>query len=295
MNFRHFFTTNKWWGKIIGCILGYLMAGSAGALFGILIGNFFDRGLAEHFSRPHWSFYSEKRAAVRKVFFQATFMVMGHVAKADGRVSEEEIQVARQLMIEMGLTKEQQEEAKKFFNEGKASDFDLARALNNLQTTCNLNPELLKLFMDIQYRAAKAGGFTEPKLKALDVIFRRMGFAPLREQYRFYEDFAGAYAQNRANQYGQNGQANNNYRRQQHYQYYQQRPQDSLMQAFAILEVKPNATKQEVKKAYRRLISLNHPDKLIAQGLPEAMIKMANEKTQKITKAYEQICTAKGW
>ncbi len=50
-----------------------------------------------------------------------------------------------------------------------------------------------------------------------------------------------------------------------------------------------------MKRAYRRLISRNHPDKLIAQGLPEEMIKIANDKTQKITKAYEQICTSKGW
>ncbi len=55
------------------------------------------------------------------------------------------------------------------------------------------------------------------------------------------------------------------------------------------------ASKQEVKKAYRRLLSRNHPDKLIAQGLPEAMIKVANEKTQKIMKAYELICRSKGW
>ena len=70
---------------------------------------------------------------------------------------------------------------------------------------------------------------------------------------------------------------------------------NNLDHAYALIEVNPKSSKQEVKKAYRRLISRNHPDKLIAQGLPEEMIKIANEKTQKIMKAYELICKTKGW
>ena len=68
-----------------------------------------------------------------------------------------------------------------------------------------------------------------------------------------------------------------------------------LDHAYAILEVSPTSSKQDVKRAYRRLMSKNHPDKLIAKGLPESMIKIANEKTQAISKAYEQICESKGW
>jgi DnaJ like chaperone protein len=49
-----------------------------------------------------------------------------------------------------------------------------------------------------------------------------------------------------------------------------------------------------LKKAYRKMMSQNHPDKLVAQGLPPEMIKLATEKTQKIQAAYEQICTARG-
>ncbi|RAP34767.1 molecular chaperone DjlA [Legionella quinlivanii] len=299
MNFRQYFTTHTWWGKIIGGFLGYLMGGSAGALFGILIGNFFDRGLAEHFSRPHWSYYSEKRKVIQQVFFQTTFSVMGHIAKADGRVSEEEIQVARQLMNEMRLNNEQQELAKRLFNEGKDPHFDLESTLNTLQDTCRVNPELLKLFMDIQYRVAKAGGLTESKVQALDNIFRQMGFAPLKQQYRFYEDFifGGAYStadySQRNNQRSSSSYSSNSHQRREEFNNYQN--PNNLMHAFAVLEISPNASKQEVKKAYRKLISRNHPDKLIAQGLPEAMIKIANEKTQRITKAYEQICANKGW
>jgi DnaJ like chaperone protein len=284
MNYRQFFTTNQWWGKLIGCLLGYLMARSpVGALIGIIIGNFFDRGLAQHFSNIHSSYHEEKRKAVQKIFFEATFTVMGHVAKADGRVSELEIEEARKMMDEMRLSREQKQQAKELFNRGKKEEFDLYPLLTSLQNACRDNLELLKLFIDIQYRYAQVDGLSEKKLTILDTVFKRLGFAPLNQQYRFYEDFNKAYTRNR----------------QRYYSAYERfttpNDQTSLTQAYAILEINPTASKQEVKRAYRRLISKNHPDKLIAKGLPESMIKIANDKTQKITKAYEQICTAKGW
>ncbi len=288
MTLREFFTNNRWWGKIIGAILGYLLAGSAGALFGILIGNLFDRSMLGHYSRPLWYYHVEKRQQIQRVFFEATFSIMGHIAKADGRVSQREIDMATTLMNDMGLNREQKKGAQKFFNEGKAATFNLGPMLDRLKANCHDNPELLKLFMDIQYRSALTDGFSEKKINTLDIIFRRMGFAPLREQYRFYEDFRQQTAYQRHESSNQRSHHYNHSRP-------QQSSYNSLAHAYAILELDPSANKQETKKAYRRLISRNHPDKLIAQGLPEAMIKIANEKTQQITKAYEQICVSKGW
>ncbi|KTD16642.1 co-chaperone DjlA [Legionella jordanis] len=284
MTLRDFFTHYHWWGKILGGFFGYLIDGAAGALFGILIGNFFDRGIIEHFNRPHWHYYQERREAVQKTFFEATFAVMGYIAKADGRVSEEEIHLATSLMDEMRLNREQKTLAKHFFNQGKSTQFDLAEVLTRLDEFCWDNPELLKLFMDIQYRAVKVD-LSEAKLQALDVVLRRLGFAPIRKQYRFYEDFGYHSSSSQSNHSSSSS-------RQQHAY---QTATGSLAHAYALLEIDNNANKQEVTRAYRRLISRNHPDKLIAKGLPEQMIKMANDKTQKIRKAYEQICASRGW
>ncbi|RUR17606.1 co-chaperone DjlA [Legionella sp. km535] len=303
MTFREFFTLSTWWGKLLGAFFGFLSAGPIGALFGILVGNFFDRGLASHYSNPHWYYHSEKRKAVQKAFFETTFSVMGHIAKADGRVTEQEISMAKLLMKEMRLNSEQIERAKRLFNEGKNKQFKLDTALFELKKICRDNRDLLKLFVDIQYRAAQVDGLTTAKIKVLDVVFACLGFAPLHRQYRFYDDFKySSYAQQQQeqaqqqnNQQHQYNEYSHNYSSQKQYQYKQQSSQNNLAHAYALLEVNPNSTKQEVKRSYRRLLSRNHPDKLIAQGLPEEMIKLANDKTHKIMKAYELICQNKGW
>lgn len=283
MNFRQFFITNRWWGKLLGCFFGYLIAGSAGALFGILIGNFFDKGLATHFSKVHWYYYEEKRLAVQQVFIEAVFTTMAYVAKANGRISENQIKMAQQLMNEMSLSQKQKAEARAYFNEGKKTDIDIRPVLERLKLTCDDNLALLKHFMDIQYRAAQVDGLSTKKLQVLDLIFKQLGFAPLHQQYRYYEDLHHRTS-NRS--YQQN---------QSRARYYEPGTDNSLAQSYALLEIKPGANQQDVKRAYRRLISRNHPDKLIAKGASEERIKQANEKTQQITKAYELICTSKGW
>lgn len=277
---------NNWWGKLIGAFLGYLIAGPAGAFFGLLIGNFFDKGLSHHLSNPHLLYHAEKRQAVQKVFFESTFSIMGHIAKADGHVSAREIQMAQTLMNEMRLNKKQKELAKRLFTEGKEAHFKLDLVLNQLQKTCRDNRELLKVFIDIQYRAAQVDGLTPKKIQALDAILAHLGFARLHQQYRFYEDFTQTYSQQDTHQNSSSSsqQRNTSYA-----------PKNNLAHAYALLEITPATSKQEAKKIYRRLLSKNHPDKLIAQGLPESMIKIANEKTHNIMKAYELICSNKGW
>lgn len=282
IDFRQLFRHQTWWGKVIGACLGYLIAGPIGAFFGIFIGNLFDRGLAEHFSRPHWSYHTEKRDTVQRLFLETMFAVMGYVAKADGRVSEQEIEMAITVMQELRLNGLQKKKARHFFNEGKKQTFELNRALSTLYQATYDNAGLLNLFVNIQYRIAQIDGLSAPKQAAMNTILSHLGFAPLQQQYHFYETF--------------------NY--QPHYQYHRAssnqhtegtQKHSTLDHAYAILNIAQTATKQEVKSAYRRLISQNHPDKLIARGLPEKTIKMANEKTQRIRKAYEEICAYKGW
>lgn len=285
MDIRQFFITQSLWGKILGSIFGFLVGGPVGAIFGIGVGNLFDRGLAQHFSRPSWYYHQEKRQEVQQLFFSTTFAVMGHIAKAAGHISRQDILTAMHFMDQMQLSRKQKEIAKNQFNLGKAQSFNLTSTLEKLMITCGDNPDLIHLFIDIQYQAATQDVLTASKIQRLNEIFQQLGFAPIQKQYRFYQDFSSKAHQ--ANFSGSNQYQHN---RQQSYT-----STTTLDQAYAILEVNPAMTKNEIKKAYRKLISRHHPDKLIAQGLPEEMIRLANNKTQVITKAYEQICKSKGW
>jgi len=271
---RNLFAGQSWWGKLLGAFFGYVMSGPAGALFGLLIGNLFDIGLTKHYSRPHWHYHSERQKKAQNVFFTATFSILGYIAKADGRVSESEINMARQLMRELNLSNKQRRIAIDCFTQGKQSDFSLEKTLIHLNSVCQHKQNLLKLFADIQYRAAHVDGLTLSKIDALNTIFRHLGFAPLHKQHRFHQDH-GAYHQHTASD----------------------TPTDHVQtdSPYDVLEVPRNASKQEIKSAYRRLMSQNHPDKLIAQGLPEAMIKLATDKTQTIQKAYDKIKKEKGF
>ena len=284
MNPRQFFTTHHWWGKFIGGSLGYLILGPTGALFGILIGNVFDRGLTEHFTKPHWNYHAEKRKNVQAIFLKATFMVMGYVFKTSGRITEEQIRSVLYLMDDLQLNRQQKILAKDFFREGKTKNFDPYPILNSLRDATRSNPALLKSFIDIQYQAALVEGLSIKKQQQLNCILTYLGYAPLNEQYRFYEDFASQFNQQHSH-YRNYSSTGSTYRR----SYTGTEP------AYNILGIPSTATKLEVKRAYRRLISRHHPDKLMAKGMPEAMIKQANEKTQQITKAYEQICEQRGW
>ncbi len=155
MNLRDIINASSWWGKIAGAFFGYLMAGSVGAIVGIIIGNLFDRGLHQHFSRPHWSYHSERRQTIQKIFFRLPFWFWGMWQKRTGVFLSKKSIWRKGIMEEMRLSKEQKKEAQRLFTKGKQADFNLGRILTHLREACHDNPDLLRLFIDIQYRTLK--------------------------------------------------------------------------------------------------------------------------------------------
>ena len=276
---------SSWWGKLIGAFLGFSLAGPVGALFGIFVGNFFDKGLVGLRGIDP----KKIRGPVRSVFHSVTFSVMGHIAKSDGRVSEEEIRSARLMMEKLGLNIEEEREAMGAFSQGKSAGFQLNLALSELKHACRERPELLRLFAELQYRAIQAAGFPIEikKQEALNAVFDSLGFMPIFRIFRTYQN-------------------QTHYR--QHYQQYSQYKQshstegfnrtqsvDELAQAYKTLGISESSTGADIKKAYRKLMSQHHPDKLIAKKLSEKQIKEGTEKAQKIQAAYERIRTFRGF
>jgi len=271
-------------GKLIGAILGYMIGRFPGLLIGLVFGHFYDQSVdARRRSRPRGT-----PLEVSERFFTATFEVMGHVAKADGRVSEAEIAAARKLMAELNFDGPQIHIAIGHYTRGKRPDFDLEDAVDKLTGAIGNQPHLVRAFLELQVRAALEG--VDMQGAARDVIIRlaellevsRLELAHMeavlrlrREQFRQRRNGgAGAGA-------GSGGQA-------------APRAGMQLDAAYQILEVDPKATNAEVQKAYRRQLSKHHPDKLKANGLPESMLEHAKQRTQQIIEAFELIKSARG-
>jgi DnaJ like chaperone protein len=272
----------SWLGKVLGGAFGFMVGGPLGAILGASVGHQFDIGMIRLESLENLKQGDQHR--VQMAFFTATFSVMGHIAKADGRVSPEEISLASRIMDKMSVTGEMRTTAINLFQQGKQTGFPLDDVLDQFYQECHRRTDLIRMFIEIQIQEAFADGSLETKeerlllhlcerLRITRVEYERMKIR-VQAQQRF--NYQYQYHQHRQNQH------------QPHH-----KEPSNLQDAYEVLGLKAYASDDDVKKAYRRLMSQNHPDKLVAKGLPEEMMKLAKEKTQKITKAYETIQNAR--
>ena len=255
-----------WWGTLLGGTLGYMLGGPLGALLGAALGRNFDRGI--RITDEHAGFGVGRQERVQAAFFTTTFSVMGHVAKADGRVTADEISSAEALMAQMQLDALQRKAAIRLFNEGKKDGFPLQDVLQQFRRECHRRRNLEQMFLEIQIATAMADGRVHAsERRIIFSIGEQLGFDRATLERLF--SLAGA---------GHAGTSG----------------KPSLARAYEIMGVDKGASDAELKRAYRRLMSQHHPDKLIAKGLPEEMIRIATEKTQEIKSAYEQIRQHRG-
>jgi DnaJ like chaperone protein len=263
--------TMNWHGKAFGALVGILTGGPAGALAGAFIGHLFDSQRDSKTADANPAYAGS--VAVQEAFFRATFQVMGHIAKADGRVSEDDIRAARAMMAELRLGEREVQLAIELYTQGKAQEFPLEQRLKELYALCGERPDLCRMFIQIQLQAALWSGSLNPAARR--VLSRACGALDV-SAYELVQLEALLRMQRAAPQSSP-------------------RPAiDRLNDAYAVLGVSHTADDAAVTKAYRRLMNQNHPDKLHAKGLPESMMKMAEEKTRQIRAAYEIVRDARG-
>ena len=257
-------------GKVIAGIIGYLTLGFVGLLFGIAIGHAFDRGLWQALQAAN----PENLARMQKQFFATTFTLLGYVAKADGRVSEAEIAQAEGLFQQLRLNPAQRQDAIQRFKQGAEAGFDPRATITAFTSAIGVRRQAQStLLMFLASMALADGRLDGEEREALYIIAKQLGvptpevdrlLAMLSAQSRFHGTGGGYQPPGRS-------------------------PETRLQDAYAALGVKESATDSEVKKTYRRLMSENHPDKLMAKGVPDEMLKMATERSQEISTAYEVI------
>src|SRR5690606_32831643 len=165
----------NWWGKIIGGTFGFAMGGPLGAVLGAALGNYFDKGMQGVSADDMLGSQSNER--VQAAFFTAVFTFMGHIAKADGKVSKDEIALTEQVMNQMKLDATQRKLAIDLFGQGKQDSFPYAEALEQFRRECQRRRNLIQMFLEILTATALADGKMDPaERKILESIATGLGF-----------------------------------------------------------------------------------------------------------------------
>lgn len=249
--------------KLIGVIAGYYLFGFFGGLLGFFIGGFFDRMQAYGTGGMN----PLQNALRQGVFLETVFIAMGKLAKADGVVTQDEIAHVEQVMHKLGMTAEHRQQAIVWFKQGANPDFDISPTCKRFMAICGNTRNLKQVLLVYLIVMALADGHFHPAEQALlaDIAaqlgYDQAEFRKILEMVLNQSHFAA----------GQTNQA------------------DALEDAYKALGVTKDSSDAEIKRAYRKLMSQYHPDKLIGQGMPEDMVKMATEQAKEIQLAHELI------
>ncbi len=256
-----------YWGKVIGTLAGLATLKPWAALIGLIVGHQFDRGFAERIR----AFQKQGTATgpVPEEFVRTLFLVMGHLAKADGRVSEAEIRAARTVMHRLSLAPARVRQAIGWFESGKAPGFQPRPVLQSARQNCLKRGDRRLLFVRLLLEVALSKRDlhqTERNLLwaiCVELDVGRVEFAQLEAMIRSQRGFRSSPA----------GSAD----------------AKRVTEAYGTLGLTEAATNEEIKTAYRRLMNRNHPDKLAGANPDAGTVASAERKTREIRKAYEML------
>jgi len=255
----------------VGLILGH---GLPGAIVGAVIGFVID-SLRQ----------SQRYRAAPQMdgLYGPLFALLGAVAKSDGRVSEAEIAVAERMMTRMGLIDEQRRQAIASFNRGKQPEFDVTPAIDGLRQWVGMRRDHAFPVLDVVIETVLAEGNPPPEKMA---ILRQLAFALRISDMELMALMAmKGYAWNATAGDRRRGPGGGGYvppHRNTH-----------GPDPYTVLGIERGADERAIKRAYRKLISEHHPDRL--GDLPEDMRKRAESRASEINAAYERIKAEKGF
>lgn len=179
------------------------------------------------------------------------------MAKADGVVTPDEVDAFKEVFV---ISAEDMASVSKVFNLAKRDVAGYDAYAKQLASLFKDKPEALEDVMDGLFHIAKADNVVQDsELAYLRSVAEIFGFSE--------DDFGRIKARH-------------------------VEPEKS--DPYVIMGIEREATDDEVKRAYRRLVRDNHPDKLIARGVPPEAVEIANRKVASINAAYDQIVKERG-
>lgn len=255
------------WGKVIGTVAGLATGRIWLAVLGLMLGHQFDRGFADRFTKFGPEVSASRLGQLPEQFIRSLFQTMGHLAKADGRVKEDEIRAARRLMHRLGLGPKQIRQAIAWFEEGKSRSFPLLATLRQTSAASARKAETRGLFVRLIMEVALSKPQIHQRERAIiwtictELGIGRVELAQLEAMLRAQRGFRSSVA------------GNADTRR--------------VDDAYITLGIEKSSTNAEVKKAYRRLINKSHPDKLASANPDVKLLAEAQKRTREIRVAYE--------
>jgi DnaJ like chaperone protein len=255
-------------GKLIGAALGLILFHNPiGLLIGLIFGHFYDATVSR-----------AKAPSMGQGFIEPLFAFAGALAKSDGRVSEPEIAAAEALMTRLRLDSEQRRVAIARFTLGKQDDFDTDSAIAGLRTWCSGRRDLAFIVLDLLLDLVHAeGAVVVPKLVLVRRLCASLGVGDHElAALSAMKGYASASSGPRG--YGPRPPPS-------------ARPSD--IDPYAVLGIERNANDSDVKRAYRKLMSQHHPDKL-GSDVPDELKRRAESRAREINAAYEHIKSERG-
>lgn len=252
-----------WFGTIVGGGIGAMLGGPFGAIMGAAIGASMSSG-GQTQQRLGGGVHQVQQQQM--LFFTAAFSMVGKLAKADGRVCEDEIAAIRRIADEtMGLDAATRRYAIEVMNQSKQSPEsfgDYARQFGQLFAQ---QQDMCQFMMSFLFEVAMADGSLHAEEERLLIEAKQAFRIPDSIYQSLHARFVG-----------------------------HQKPSSfGLSEHYQTLGVSADISDADLKKTYRKKVAEYHPDKIEGKGLPPEFIKFANDKLSEINAAYDTVTKAR--
>ena len=247
-----------WMGKILGGSIGFAIGGPIGAVLGAVLGHhaFDSDGVGITVDLGAGDSLLSLLEARQSVFFVAVFSMLGKLSKADGQVTQAEID-AVDAVIQQHLRLDDQARrlAIRVFNQAKDAGDSFDDYAQQFYQEFRRQPEILSFLIDLLLLVAHADGAIKPEEQAM--ILRAVKIFHLEDAY---EQIKARHS-----------------------------PVDSLDKSYEILGAMHHESLAEIKKKYRRLAMEYHPDRVKARGVSPEFAAAAEARFKAIQHAFDLI------